>query len=283
MLTAVRLAWDAAGRPSHPKGKDVQAGCVVCGAPHERTIRAKDALGKNYDYASAVRPSLDTVCEPCAWALAGKPPHTLRLWSIATTLTAQLPAHSPVREAETAARDLAELTSSGADDRQIRAARDRLTVAELASSKVPVPVSKHLHLCNRRDTSVIIGLLTNPPDDHWAVAVAQSGQKHLLPYTQVNAPGTDVWEARWEATNITSTPNRFRRLLGAVAALRVAGHHPDTITRCRPSVPALRGDGLTAWRRHEPTIRPYAGSPIMDLALFLTTKETIHDLANRYA
>ena len=60
MLTAVRMAWDAAGGPAHPKARDAAAGCVVCGIDHPRTLRAKDALGANFDILTAARPDLRT-------------------------------------------------------------------------------------------------------------------------------------------------------------------------------------------------------------------------------
>jgi hypothetical protein len=141
----------------------------------------------------------------------------------------------------------------------------------------------HLHLCNRRDMSAVVDILTGPPaGDSWAVAVAQSGQKHLLPYTPVNR-GAGPWLARFEAATIASSPATFAGLLGAAADLRRTGHHPDRIREANPSIPALTGAGLDAWRRHASTIRPHAGSQILDLALYLTTKETLNDLADRFA
>lgn len=243
MLTAVRLAWDAAGQPEHPKSRDVQAGCVVCGTVHERTLRARDALGKNYDILTAIRPDLSTVCEPCAWALAGKPPQTLRMWSIVTTASTILPASDP---------------------------------------KAPYPSDGRLHLCNRSDQSVIISTLTSPPGDVWACSIAQSGQKHLLPYTPVNPPNAVQVLVRFEACTIATTPSQAGALIGACAALRLAGHSPDSIHAVTPTVPALTRDGLAAWRRHVPTIAPHAHSPVLGMALHLTTKETLHGLADRF-
>ena len=241
-MRATWMAWEAAGRPARADATSVPGRCLVCRADTDTTVPAKTALGANFDYATA-KGRGDSVCVPCTWALAGKPPQTFRLWSIAVTDSVTLPPSMP-----------------GA----------------------PYPSDGRLHLCNRRDMSVIVGVLTDPPACGWAVAVAQSGQKHLLPYTPVNH-GTGAWRARWESTDVTSTPDVFAALLGAVAALRVAGHHPTNIARGEPSVTALKGDGLTEWRRHHHTIRPHAGSPLLDLALHCTTKENINDLAVRFA
>jgi len=244
MLTAVRMAWDAAGGPSHPKAIAADAGCVVCGVTHHRHLRARDALGKNFDILTAARPDLSTVCEPCAWALAGKPPQTLRMWSILTTAATILPTGAP---------------------------------------SAPYPSDGRLHLCNRKDQSAIIAALTDPPDDVWAVTIAVSGQKHLLPYTPVNAPGAALVLARIEGCVVDATPTEYGALIGACAALRLAGHNPDSIHAVTPTVPALTRDGLTAWRRWSPTVAPHANSPLLQLALHMTTKETIRDLADRYA
>lgn len=244
MLTAVRMAWDAAGSPSHAKATGAAAGCVVCGTEHPRTVRAKDALGANFDILTAARPDLGTVCEPCAWALAGKPPHTLRMWSILTAAATKLPASDP---------------------------------------KAPYPTDGRLHLCNRRDQSAVIAALTDPPDDVWACSIAVSGQKHLLPYTPVNYPGAARVLVRFESAVVEAEAALVGRLVGACAALRLAGHGPDAIHAATPTVPALTREGLAAWRRRSPAIAPHANSPLLGMALHLTTKETLHALANRFA
>lgn len=243
--SATHLAWDAAGRPDsgRPTTATPDAHCLVCGAAATQSASAKDALGANFDLLTATRPDSTRVCPACAWALAGKPPKTLRMWSIVTTGETLLPP-SPA--------------GAPADG-------DRL------------------HLCNRRDMSAVIHALTSPPErDSWAVAVAVSGQKHLLPYTPVNYGG-GAWLVRYESATVRCTPTLFARLVGAAADLRRTGHHPDRIRGGDPSIPALTGDGLTAWRRHAALIRPHAGSQILDLALYLTTKETLDDLADRFA
>lgn len=243
MGTAVSMAWDAAGRPEHPKSVDVSGTCLVCGVDAARTLRAADGIGKNFDLINASRPDSTRVCVPCAWALAGKPPKTFRMWSVVVTEAHMLAPSLP---------------------------------------GVPYPSDGHLHLCNRRDMSQITRILARPPGGAWAVCVAQSGQKHILPYTPVNH-GDTAWTVRFEATNVTSTPGAFSTLLGAVASLRVAGHHTQTIVACAPNITALKGPGLEAWRTWEPVIRPYRESPLIELAAFLTTKENIHGIAETYA
>jgi hypothetical protein len=281
-VNAVRLAWDAAGGPAHQKARDIPAGCVVCGIEHPRTCRAKDALGKNYDILTARRPDLDTVCEPCAWALAGKPPNTLRMWSILTTADTPLPPHGPhLAYARTVAHASA-VKAGGADATTVRAAEAALTKATDAVAKMPFPVWDKLHLCNRAEQSAIITAITTPPASVWACSIAVSGQKHLLPYARINPPGAARILIRFEACDIETTPAEIGALIGACAALRLAGHSPDSIHTVTPTVPALTREGLAAWRQHAPTVSPHAHSPLLGMALHLTTKETLHALADRF-
>lgn len=283
MLTAVRMAWDAAGQPAHPKARDLAAGCIACGVDHGRTLRAADALGKNYDLLTAARPDLSTVCEPCAWALAGKPPNTLRMWSILTTSGTALPPHGPHLALASAVAKLAEATADGSDTARVKAAEAAVAKAEAAVARLPFPVWERAHLCNRGEQSAVVAALTDPPDDYWACTVAVSGQKHLLPYAPVNAPGAARILVRFETCDIETEPAGIAALIGACAALRLAGHGPDAIHAVTPTVPALTREGLAAWRAHSPVIAPHANSPLLGLALHLTTKETLSALADRYA
>lgn len=242
MLTACSMAWEAAGRPAHGRVTQGPGTCLVCGTPAEVTVRAKDALGQNFDLLTARRPDLDAVCEACTWAMAGKPPRTLRMWSIAVTASTPLPPSMP---------------------------------------GVPCDGDR-LHLCNRKDLRAVTALLTGGLDDPWAAAVAVSGQKHLLPYAPVNHPGARLTQARFESVTVAYQPATLHRLVGCVAQLRAAGHRPDTIRDCHPSVPALTRHGMAAWRAHAPHITGHAHSPLLDLALHLVTKEHLDELTARY-
>lgn len=238
--TAPHMAWEAAGRPTREDTKDTPGSCLVCATSTDISVPAKKALGANFDYLTGRAQGSTIVCVPCTWALAGKPPATFRMWSIAVTASTTIPP-----------------SQDGA----------------------PYPSDGRLHLCNRKDMTAIRQIMTRPPNDHWAVCIAVSGQKHLLPYAPVNTPGSPQWIVRFEAMDLSWTPGGFSACLAAVAELRVHGHHPDAIAAGQPSIPALKGDGLTAWRKHEPLIRSYSGSPHIDLALLFTTKENIHAIA----
>lgn len=244
MLTAARLAWQACGSPPDTKATGTGV-CLVCGAGQVPVMPASSGIGKSFDLVAAARLDSRSVCEPCAWALAGKPPNTLRMWSIAVTGSTPLPVTHP-------------------------------------DSPPGFTGDGRLHLANRRDLSTLIDVLTSPPDDVWAVSVAVSGQKHLLPYTPVNH-GPGPFRVRVETAEVATDPLEVAALIGACARLRAAGHSTGSIHACAPSVAALTATGLPAWREWAPLIAPHANSPLLGLALHLTTKETVHALADRFA
>jgi hypothetical protein len=242
MLTACSMAWEAAGRPRHGRKTGGAGECLVCGNPADVTVRAKDALGANFDLLTARRTDIDTVCEACTWAMAGKPPNTLRMWSVAVTDCTGLP-----------------------------------------PSQGGAPVDGEcIHLANRKDLRALTALITSPPDDTWAAAIAVSGQKHLLPYSPVNWPGAPECQVRYESVTIAYAPAVLHRLVGCVAQLRKAGHHSTTIRDAHPSVAALTSEGMAVWKRHAPHITRWARSPLLDLALHLVTKEHTDDLIDRH-
>lgn len=241
-MNITHTVWDATGRDPHPKATDTPGTCLICGATWDRTLRAKDGCGANFDYRDAKAPT-DRVCEPCAYVLSGKPPKTFRMWNTLVDTTGGLPPND---------------------------------------EKAPYPSDGRVHLCNRKNMGTIVFYLTEPQTTTWAACIAVSGQKHILPYTPVNRPSADRIMVRFEATNITTTPQEMSQLIGAVAALRLAGHGVSSIHTATPTVPALTREGLAAWKKYGPRIGPHAGSPILGLAIHLTTKETLNDLADHH-
>lgn len=83
-LSAAGLVWELAGRPDCGKPTVAYDGsCYVCGeACHGGVaVRAKVALGINFDHTRAGDRTSTRVCAACMWALSGKPPLSLRMWS----------------------------------------------------------------------------------------------------------------------------------------------------------------------------------------------------------
>lgn len=151
-----RLVWDTLGRPDPVPSAaallDQPGTCRMCGLDSDRTAPAKKALGANWtDHTCWRQPGSDRVCDACLWVCSGKPPATVRMWTVvATPGTPQPP--------------------SGA-----KAPWDAPDVC----------------LTNRGNTRPIIKTLTNPPVGEWLASIAVSGQKHILPYGTVNHTQTN--------------------------------------------------------------------------------------------
>lgn len=241
-----RYLWALAGCPAHPQARAVDSDivCLVCGCDTEgQGVRAKDALGINFDHTQARRPDSEHVCGGCAWALAGKPPATLRMWSVAATTERDLPPSHP---------------------------------------KCAMPVGPGAHLTNRADMRTVASLLCDPPPGEWLVTVAVSAQKHVVPYA-MTSQGRGSWRVRVETCDITSDPTEMGWLLGRVARLRDAGFGPTQIAAVDPGTHLSTLARLTAWRDHAEPLAPYRGSPLLGMASIIPTKEHLHDYLGCYA
>lgn len=244
MNSPTRLVWSLAGRPNpiptiDKLATDTPDSCCVCGEHATRTADANKALGANFTDRSMYRDHRSSrVCIGCLWCCSGKPPATLRMWSVVAAPNVNLP---PSHE------------------------------------KCAVPTGPGLHFTNRAAPQAVTAILLNPPPGPWMVTVATSGQKHVVPYGTVNH-GTHQWTVRLESTNVTSNPSEFSTVLTAAARLRAAKHRADDITDGAPTLAAIKTeDDLREWNTHQQTLLPYRGSPLLDLALWTLTKETIND------
>lgn len=238
-MTATAMVWSAAGSPDPPealKVVDHPGLCAVCGEHADRTGPVKTALGKNFsDPYLLGRADSDRVCVACAWCCSGKPPATLRMWSLV------------VRP-------------------------DAPPSAEKAWLQVP-----GLCLTSRGDPRPVSSTLLNPPAGEWLVTVAISGQKHVVPFAHPNM-GAGPWTVRMENTDVTSTPAEFATVIEAAAALRSAGHSTQAVLDLNPSMPTMRTIAdVDHWRTWATVLAPYRRSPLLDLALWALTKETICD------
>src|SRR5690606_31754397 len=89
----------------------------------------------------------------------------------------------------------------------------------------------HLHFTSRADMRVVVDILADPPEGEWVVSVAESGQKHSLPYAVVNR-GRARWRVRMDALDADATPEDFRHVFAHVCALRPAGSPLKTSNTC---------------------------------------------------
>lgn len=247
MSAPTRWLWELAGRPeprdesAAAKLADHPAVCRMCGEHADRTATVKAALGDNWTDQTVWRDqSSNRVCTGCVWVCSGKGKTSLRTWTVVAATGMVLP-------------DPPETCT--------------------------IPTGSDWSLTNRGNPRPVLDVLLDPPPGgQWLVSVATSGQKHLLPYATVNHGGDDAWTVRLESTNVTSTAGEFAGVLQAAATLRVRGHRGDDIRTGTPTMSAIKsGIDADTWKTVADRLAAYAGSPLLDLALWCLTKETIHD------
>jgi hypothetical protein len=239
-LHACHLIWNLAGRQAPTDPAKGEGPCALCGqvGPLHATI------GSNFtDYRKLSRTEGTRMCVACSWTLGGRPPRTLRMWSLVARIDRPAPPSQP-----------------GA-----------------------YVAGEHLHLTNRRDLRWVAATLADPPagGSPWLVAVAETGQKHTAPFAAVNY-GTARWSTQLDGCDVTSTPRQWRTVLAHTAALRAAGFAAKDIESGGPPVVALTGGRLAIWCAHAPQLAAHQGTPLLHLANLVITKETVGDYLTTY-
>jgi hypothetical protein len=241
------MVWELAGKPT-PAAADLfgdNAGfCAMCGSWEQRTAVTAKAIGGNFtDQYLIARPDSDRICEGCVWICSGKPPATVRMWTVIAR---------PDRPAPPSA------------------------------GKCVLPTGGFLQYTSRADMRWTVATLADPPDGPWLVSVAESGQKHHVPYAQINH-GAGRWTVRMDQADIVASPSEFRAVFTHVVALRAAGFTSGEIEQGAPSIVRLStGDGLAVWRRHGQPLEPFRRSPLLHLACFLPNKEHMDEYTRTY-
>ena len=146
--SATQLLWLAAGRPDPRKPvHEADASCFWCGVRVSEGCRVRDVCGSSFtDHDVAAVPTSPWVCVPCTWTMTGRPPDTLRLWSVIYR-----------------------------EDRE----------AAPSHEKAP-NLGPRLHLQNKADPSEFDALLREPPYGPWIASVADSGKIHVVPFARIN-------------------------------------------------------------------------------------------------
>lgn len=246
-MKATRLIHDLAGRPNVEGGvakllTDRPSVCCVCGREEQMTAPADRALGANFtDRRMFTRPDSDRACAACVAVCSGKPPRTWRMWSVVATPGHELP---PSQE------------------------------------KASAWIGQHDSLCltSRADTHPIIDTLLDPPDTEWVVSIAMSGQKHVLPYAQINS-GT-VGVIRMEATDVAYRTGDWRQVFSAALGLRRLGVPADDILHGTPRYLHTR-DHLAQLTTLNRQLTGWHNTPLLSVALWTITKGITND-ADRY-
>lgn len=234
-MRAPPLLWLAAGRPNPRRDVVAASGeCYWCATRIvDEACHVADVISDSFtDQDQALVRHSPWLCPGCAWAMTGRPPDTLRLWTVVYREDG-----APFPSAHPASKDL----------------------------------GPRIHLQNKADPSGARAILLVPPVGRWICSVADSGQIHTLPFAPVN-DGASRYGVRFERATIWTTPAEYRRIDDAIRELLAAGFSKEDIAR-RPAPYRLTGATIEIWRRIDPTLAPYRGGPLLDLALFLTRKD----------
>lgn len=88
MTAATHAIWHAAGSPQPAQSvaallTDTPSTCAMCGDHADHTADVHRALGSNFSDRSCFhRPDSTRVCQACLWCTSGRPPATLRMWTV---------------------------------------------------------------------------------------------------------------------------------------------------------------------------------------------------------
>lgn len=240
-MKAVRMIWELLGSPQ-PEGAALrllehhEARCRICGTVQPLTADVSKALGANFtDRSLYANPDSNRVCDCCVWACSGRGVRTIRMWSVAAAPGVDLP------------------------DSQ---------------EKATAWIGQHQGICltSRHDTTPILRLLLDPPATPWAVSIAVSGQKHVMPYTGLNQGQEGM--IRMETSDIPYTAKGFTEIFYTALNLRRMGCNADMIQAGQP--PHLENTSQAYdWQKLDQRVNPWKGSPILDLALWTITKPII--------
>lgn len=239
-MRATQLVYEAAGRPDPRKPlHPVESGtCYWCGgALGGRACRQADVCGDTFTgHDEAAVPESPWVCAGCTWALTGRPPDTLRLWSVLWVDQTWL-----------------------REDERMR----------LAPSHGSAPaLGPEIHLNKKSDLSEFDRILRHPPHGRWACSITDSGKLHVFPFAVVNH-GSDPWCVRYERVDVHSDPAEYGRVADAVVAALAAGYFKSELLS-EPFPSRMAKVGIEAWRSFERAVERHRGGVLLELAVFLT-------------
>lgn len=255
LLTPTRIIWQLAGRPDTQKAapEDHPATCLVCGGHSEITVPEKKAIPRAEGDRDQFRaPWSDRVCVACLWCSEGRPPDTLRMWSIA-------------------------YSEEGVEDPgAFSAYMDEKHTPERQLSVEPLRRARpQLALVNKGDLTPVTRLLCAPPEDGaYFVSVADSGHVHTVRNAVLNRG--DTWTIQFEREAITCAASDFARILYHACALRVGGFFNDEILSGEPGSRHLM-DNPTCWMTHAPPLEAWIGSSVLRFTLFTITRSTLDE------
>ncbi len=232
MISASQLLHARLGAPAFADVVAVDAPCWVCGGHASRALSRGDWMGALFVGQNKVRAwQSDYVCEACACVTA---------W----TTPAVMPVPGRVRKAESTRDPNWRNYSVLVDDRGVVA-------------------------LTKGDKGTMRDWLRGAHSGHWFAAIADSGQKHVIPWTPVNASGATPGRVLFEERELTLGD---WALADEMTTLLTAGATKETMASgdYTPGQIALCGDTIEAFESR--WARERAGA-WWELALWLSQRD----------
>lgn len=247
MYSASQLVWISAGSPQPERGKGAigsHGRCAICGGIDKRGIPLVVACPKasfsGHQDMRWIESGL--ACTACTWSMEGKPPNTLRMWTILYR-----------EDCDTA------LSAPSAPD-----------------------CGRNVHLANKGNLDAVADALLHPPKGPWCCSITNSGKIHILPYTPVNnGEDSRRWSIRIERENVLGSEQGFGNVLHHVAALVQAGYHKSHISSRNPHPSALVKHGIENWKTNINQLPIFGNTPLERLALMIIRKENADEWFRR--
>lgn len=234
MPTLTDRIWTSAGSPDVAGVVGTNDPCMVCGGDCERGgVPAKKAFGSNFSaHDQLAAPWSSHVCRACVWAMSGRPPDTLRMWTIVYREDAHWLHPRPEKSPSLGAR---------------------------------------VYATNRADMREVLRLLVDPPACEWGLAVTVSMQIHIVPFTPL-CSGARGCSGQFERERMSWTPSDAVALCEAVRALVDAGFPKAEIETGETTAQTLRRAGVALWRQHAPLLRRWANAALLRVVVMATRK-----------
>lgn len=237
------LIWLDAGSPVADASKKSSHGmCAVCG-----DISSGVSIDRMPDSFTAwhrlTAMNADTICHACWWLMQGRPPDTFRMFS--TMYRADMDFGST-----------------------------RTLPSKEPNAKTPV-IGPHTWAGNKADMSVVRATLLSPPESIYAVALADSGQVHTIPFAP--ACKGQHWAISADKGLVYGNATAFRKVMYHAISLWASGFSPDEVKTLSPLPYKLVDvDKRSVWSEHSQFLKPR--DPLIEIAFFVTKKDEVFDV-----
>jgi hypothetical protein len=236
MTTASRLLWEACGSPRASDCTDIPDGsrCWVCGGTASRGVDRQKWNGAEFVGQNNVRAwGALHLCEPCFCVMAWTTPPLMAIPGVV---------EKPGSKRSPCWRNYSVLYESG-----------RARVA------------------TKGDKPAILAFLRSTHTEEWFASIADSGQKHVVPYTPINGAGSRG-RIRFEERTITLPDANGWRLVDDATALLTSGATKEEIARGEysPSTWQRCGEMIDAFEAAHGSER---GGAWFDLAVWLSQRD----------